>query len=69
MKNAVEASEHPAGPPDTNPKAARFERRIAILSGAGMFLDGYDVTVIAVALPSLQRTWEMTGVINGLGHV
>jgi putative MFS transporter len=46
--------------------AGKFERRIAVLSGAGMFLDGYDVTVIAVALPSLQRTWPMSGLVSGL---
>lgn len=66
MKNAARASEHPPGSPDPNPKAARFERTIAILSGAGMFLDGYDVTVIAVALPSLKLAWGMSGVVSGL---
>lgn len=68
MNTHTEAGGHPAGPPDpaVSPSAPRFERRIAILSGAGMFLDGYDVTVIAVALPGLKRMWEMSGVVSGL---
>lgn len=44
----------------------RFERRVSILSGAGMFLDGYDVTVIAVALPGLEQAWNITGITAGI---
>lgn len=36
-----------------------FHRRITILSAAGVFLDGFDLTVIAVALPFLIRQWSI----------
>lgn len=32
-----------------------FQRKVAVLSGAGMFIDGFDVSVIAVALPGLKE--------------
>ena len=47
-------------------QGSRFERRVSILSGAGMFLDGYDVTVIAVALPGLKKAWDITGFMDGV---
>ncbi len=37
-----------------------FHRKVTLLSAAGMFLDGYDVTVIAVALPVLTKQWNIT---------
>jgi putative MFS transporter len=39
---------------------SRFRRRLTLLSSIGMFLDGFDLTVIAVALPVLKRTWTFT---------
>lgn len=53
---------------DAAPAAAgsKFQRQVAVLSGAGMFLDGFDVSVIAVALPGLKRQWEISGGIEGI---
>lgn len=49
------------------PRALRYQRKIAVLAGAGMFIDGFDVSVIAVALPGLTREWEITdGLVLGL---
>lgn len=49
------------------PRARRFQRYIAFLAGAGMFIDGFDVSVIAVAMPGLSREWDITdGLISGL---
>ncbi|HEY1855819.1 MFS transporter [Acidocella sp.] len=50
-----------------SPKLRSFHRRLTILSAAGMFLDGFDLTVIAVALPFLVKKWAigpgLTGVV------
>lgn len=43
-----------------------FQRKVAVLSGAGMFIDGFDVSVIAVALPGLKESWGITGIVEGL---
>ncbi|WP_081675465.1 MFS transporter [Propionimicrobium lymphophilum] len=43
-----------------------FQRQVAVLSGAGMFLDGFDVSVIAVALPGLKKQWEISGAVEGI---
>lgn len=38
-----------------------------MLAGAGMFIDGFDVSVIAVALPGLKHEWGITdGWISGI---
>lgn len=48
-------------------KAHRFERHVTLLSGAGMFLDGFDISVIAVALPGLKKTLHISGsLLEGL---
>jgi MFS transporter, putative metabolite transport protein len=48
-------------------KALRgFHRKLTILSGAGMFLDGFDVTVIAVALPLLTKAWGVPSSLSGV---
>ena len=53
-------------PPETH-RARRFQRKIAVLAGAGMFIDGFDVSVIAVALPGLTKEWNITsGLISGI---
>lgn len=50
-----------------SPRARHFERRISVLAGAGMFIDGFDVSVIAVALPGLTHEWNITdGIIKGM---
>lgn len=43
-----------------------FLRRLTILSAAGMFLDGFDLTVIAVALPLLVKEWHIGAALTGL---
>ncbi|MEC3914630.1 MFS transporter [Nocardia sp. CDC160] len=42
-----------------------FHRKVTVLSAAGMFLDGYDITVIAVALPTVTKQWHMSGFMTG----
>lgn len=52
---------------EETPRAIRYQRKIAVLAGAGMFIDGFDVSVIAVALPGLTREWDITdGLVLGL---
>ncbi len=46
-------------------RLSSFHRRVTLLSAAGMFLDGYDITVIAVALPVLTKKWHMSGLLAG----
>ncbi|SHJ24269.1 MFS transporter, putative metabolite transport protein [Tessaracoccus bendigoensis DSM 12906] len=49
------------------PRSLRFQRKIALLAGAGMFIDGFDVAVIAVALPGLRQEWNITsGLVSGV---
>ena len=43
-----------------------FLRRLTVLSAAGMFLDGFDLTVIAVALPLLVKHWHIGVGLTGL---
>jgi len=38
----------------------RFHRKVTLLSAAGTFLDGYDLAVIAVALPVLTKQWHLS---------
>lgn len=42
-----------------------FHRKVTLLSAAGMFLDGYDLAVIAVALPVLRIQWGMSPAWEG----
>jgi MFS transporter, PHS family, inorganic phosphate transporter len=43
-----------------------FRRKLTLLSSIGMFLDGFDLTVIAVALPVLKQSWTFTAVTSGI---
>ncbi|GIH15796.1 MFS transporter [Rugosimonospora africana] len=45
---------------------SRFRRRLTLLSSIGMFLDGFDLTVIAVALPVLKKSWTFTSFTLGV---
>ncbi len=49
-----------------NQELTRFRRKVTTLSSAGMFLDGFDLTVIAVALPVLEKEWSISGWLIGL---
>ncbi|SFC90916.1 MFS transporter, putative metabolite transport protein [Bacillus sp. OV322] len=40
-----------------SPKLKRFQRKVTLLSAAGTFLDGFDLTVIAVAMPLILSQW------------
>ncbi|GGM08322.1 MFS transporter [Nakamurella endophytica] len=42
------------------PRVRRFQRKVTLLSAGGTFLDGYDLTVIAVALPLIAEQWPLT---------
>lgn len=43
-----------------SPRVARFQRKVTLLSAGGTFLDGFDLTVIAVALPLISAQWDIT---------
>lgn len=43
-----------------------FQNRLTLLSGAGTFLDGFDLTVIAVALPLLVKQYSISAAMTGL---
>ncbi|UZJ80890.1 MFS transporter [Fictibacillus sp. KU28468] len=49
-----------------SPKLKRFQRKVTLLSAAGTFLDGFDLTVIAVAMPLILSQWEITPGIQAL---
>lgn len=43
------------------PQLGRLRRKITLLSGAGTFLDGFDLVIIAVALPVLKDSFPGMG--------
>lgn len=49
-----------------NERLRPFHNRLTLLSAAGMFLDGFDLTVIAVALPLLVKQWHISAGLSGL---
>lgn len=49
-----------------SPQLSRFHRKVTLLSAAGTFLDGFDLTVIAVALPFLIKQWAIPAGLIGL---
>jgi len=42
-----------------SPKLKKFQRKITWLSAAGTFLDGFDLTIIAVAMPLILSQWHV----------
>ncbi len=40
-----------------NPRTRRFQRKVTLLSAGGTFLDGFDLTIIAVAMPMFAAEW------------
>lgn len=40
-------------------KVSRFQRKVTLLSAGGTFLDGFDLTIVAVALPSIIAQWHL----------
>ena len=49
-----------------SPHVRRFQRRVTVLSAGGTFLDGFDLTVIAVALPLINDQWGLTALEKSL---
>ncbi|MFC7395331.1 MFS transporter [Scopulibacillus cellulosilyticus] len=47
-------------------KLKAFQRRVTLLSAAGTFLDGFDLTVIAVAMPLILSQWDVGPGLQGL---
>lgn len=41
------------------PRTKKFQRKVTFLSAGGTFLDGFDLTVIAVALPLITQHWSL----------
>ncbi|OZI26328.1 MFS transporter [Bordetella genomosp. 9] len=40
-------------------RVARFQRKVTLLSAGGTFLDGFDLTIVAVALPLIKQQWNV----------
>ncbi|MGG3422835.1 MFS transporter [Heyndrickxia faecalis] len=49
-----------------SPQLKRFQRKVTLLSAGGTFLDGFDLTVIAVAMPLILDHWEFGPGMQGL---
>jgi putative MFS transporter len=49
-----------------SPSVRSFQRKVTFLSAAGTFLDGFDLTVIAVAMPLLLTQWNLGPGLQGL---
>ncbi|TCJ05684.1 MFS transporter [Cytobacillus praedii] len=49
-----------------SPKLKRFQRKVTALSAAGTFLDGFDLTIIAVALPLILSQWDVGAGLTAL---
>ncbi|EGQ60808.1 major facilitator family transporter, partial [Acidithiobacillus sp. GGI-221] len=47
-------------------KINKQHRRIVLAAGLGIFLDGYDLSIIAVALLLLKPDWHLSAVATGL---
>ena len=47
-------------------KISKQHRRIVLAAGLGIFLDGYDLSIIAVALLLLKSDWHLSAVTTGL---
>ena len=43
--------------PKDEKKLRRFQRKVTIVSAGGTFLDGFDLTIIAVAMPLIIQQW------------
>ncbi|WP_129359458.1 MULTISPECIES: MFS transporter [Micrococcaceae] len=42
-----------------SPRTRRFQRKVTLLSAGGVFLDGFDLTIIAVAMPMIVGEWGL----------
>lgn len=41
-------------------KLKKFQRKMSIVSAGGTFLDGFDLTIIAVAMPLILTQWDVS---------
>ena len=41
-------------------KLEKFQRKVKIVSAGGTFLDGFDLTIIAVAMPLILKQWSIS---------
>lgn len=48
--------------PSDPEKLEKFQRKVKIVSAGGTFLDGFDLTIIAVAMPLIIKQWQITSV-------
>lgn len=42
-----------------SPRTRKFQRKVTLLSAGGVFLDGFDLTIIAVAMPMIVGEWGL----------
>ncbi|MDN4610139.1 MFS transporter [Arthrobacter burdickii] len=49
-----------------SPRVKKFQRKVTLLSAGGTFLDGFDLTVIAVALPLIAQHWDISALEKSL---
>ncbi|MFC4619162.1 MFS transporter [Camelliibacillus cellulosilyticus] len=41
-------------------KLKQFQRKVSFVSAGGTFLDGFDLTIIAVAMPLILKQWQVS---------
>lgn len=47
-------------------KLEKFQRKVTVVSAGGTFLDGFDLTIIAVAMPLIIEQWQVNSVEQSL---
>lgn len=52
--------------PKDEAKLRKFQRKVTIVSAGGTFLDGFDLTIIAVAMPLIIKQWGVNSVEQSL---
>ncbi|WP_025785797.1 MFS transporter [Sporosarcina sp. D27] len=59
---AYDYLDNPANPE----KLRKFQRKVKIVSAGGTFLDGFDLTIIAVAMPLILKQWDIMPIEQSL---
>lgn len=52
--------------PEDQAKLSKFQRKVKIVSAGGTFLDGFDLTIIAVAMPLIIKQWSVSPIEESL---
>ena len=52
--------------PKDEKKLQKFQRKVKIVSAGGTFLDGFDLTIIAVAMPLILEQWKVNSIEESL---